>query len=139
LTIHNRIVDWAGDPETRSGMSFLTLVLDGKELWLPYGMALSSDPFRCYCERNAPLLPPLYGAQGWKLESSSLDKKPIESVVIGSESFVDLRAWGWNWFHQCGLPNERGKNYTVCCKYIQWENKLTRVQLYCPLFRQSFV
>ena len=54
----DRVVTWAGDPESRSKMSFLVRFLDGEEIWLAFGRDLcESDPFRRFCESNAPLLP----------------------------------------------------------------------------------
>jgi hypothetical protein len=137
----DRVVTWAGDPEIRSNMSFLVRFLDGEELWLPWGKDLcESEPFRRFCEGNAPLLPLLVSEREWRLSCSRLDKSAIEGIRLGTECFVDLRAWGWSWFHSLGLPDMEEKVYVVSCKFLKWESRTrTRVLVSCPLFDQEFV
>jgi hypothetical protein len=69
-----------------------------------------------------------------------MDKSPVEGVMLGGECLVDLRAWGWAWFNQLGLPDAERKIYVVKCEFLKWENKSkSRVLVSCPLFGQRFV
>jgi hypothetical protein len=71
---------------------------------------------------------------------SRFDKSPIEGVSLGNECLVDLRAWGWAWFNQLGLPDAERKIYVLKCEFLKWENKSkSRVFVSCPLFGQRFV
>jgi hypothetical protein len=55
-------------------------------------------PFISFCERNSPLKPLLCSERGWREFCLKYDKSVIEGAVPGRKCFVDLRAWGSDWF-----------------------------------------
>jgi hypothetical protein len=67
-------------------------------------------------------LPLLSSEKDWRVASSKMDKSPVEGVILGGECLVDLRAWGWAWFDQLGLPDAERKIYVVKCKFLKYKN-----------------
>ncbi len=135
------VLAWKGDPEKRSGMEFLVLFEDGECVWLPYSKDLSgSAQFQAYCEANAPLKPLMFSLDGWVKWCASENRKSIGLVHPGLVCYVDLRAWGSDWYASCKLPEAFLTVYVVSCEYTAWENPgKSRIGLYCRLFKQRFV
>lgn len=134
------VVNWAGDTERRSIMNFLVRFLDGEELWLPYGKDLCDTiQFRTFCESHPPLQPLLTTEKEWKTIAGNMNKKMIAGVKPGDTCFVDIRAWGWQWFRDCNLPDPNKLVYVVTCDYVSYENKSKKkILISCPLFKEKF-
>lgn len=122
-------------------MKFLVRFIDGEEIWLPYTKDLKESlPFMRFCERCPPLTPLLTTEKDWRSKKAALDARPIEEVKPGEKCYVDLRAWGGEWFEMLKLPFHCGKTYVVECKYVKYDNRTrTRMLLRCDLFGQEFV
>jgi hypothetical protein len=117
----DRILAWRGDPERRSGMSFLVKFLDGDEVWLPYRKDLwEASQFVAFCEKHAPLMPLLRTEGEWKKLCAQENRKMIETVAVGKVCYVDIRAWGHGWYASIGLPESDFVSYVVKCVYEGW-------------------
>ena len=137
----DRVLMWLGEAEKRMSMRFLVRFMDGEEVWLPYrGDLCESEQFKNFCRENAPLMPLLHSEKGWREFCLRCDREEISGICLGKECYVDLRAWGSEWFKGLELPHMVEKIYVVECKYLQWENKRkTRVLVSCNLFGQRFI
>ena len=132
------ILNYKGDPELRTSMSFLVRFLDTTEMWLPYSRDLSeSIPFEKFCRQNRPLLPLIYTVQAWgKVRKESFRR--VQEVQPGDLCYVDLRAWGYGFFASLDLPDV-DKTYVLRCRYGRWRGKgQLSIELWCELFRQFY-
>ena len=76
----------------------------------------------------------------WKKVSKDMDSKPITTVKPGDKCYIELRAWGYDYYISIGLPDPDNINYVVLCTYVQWNNTThTSIILFCDLFKQRFV
>ena len=131
---------YKGDPELRSNMHFEVLFEDGDCVWIPYNQDLvSSEPFENFCRFHPELMPLLYTVAEWKKQRSQINARGIRDVRPGQKCYVDLRAWGWDYYESIGLPDMVRKTYVVLCKYVKWTNsKKTKIDVRCELFGQFF-
>ena len=84
-------------------------------------------------------MPLLYTVAEWKKQRSQINARGIRDVQPGQECYVDLRAWGWDYYESIGLPDMVWKTYVVLCKYVKWTNsKKTKIDVRCELFGQFF-
>lgn len=118
-------------------MMFSVLFEDGTIATVPYTRDLSDTiQFESYVRKERPLTPLLYTLSDWKrvLRESYKD---VLGVAPGDCCYVDLRAWGNDYFQLLALPG--GVRYVVECRYIRWEGKgRRRIVLGCKLFRKEF-
>jgi hypothetical protein len=137
--IHN-ISNYKGDPELRSGMEFKVLFADGDDIWLPYNQDLaSSAPFVQFCQSRTELKCLLYTVEEWKKIRKETNAGGICGVQPGDTCFVNLRAWGWSYVENIGLPNILNAIYVVPCRYIKWiGSKKCKIEVKCELFGQLF-
>jgi hypothetical protein len=135
------ISNYTGDPELRSNMSFRVLFEDGDDVWIPYNQDLAaSAPFVNFCNIKPELKSLLYSATEWRRVKRQMNEKGISGISPGDTCFVNLRAWGWSYVENVGLPNILDTTYVVACRYIRWTNsKKTKVDVNCQLFSQLFV
>ena len=69
-----------------------------------------------------------------------INGKGIQGVEPGMRCYVDLRAWGWDFYESSGLPNLFGILYVVECVYVRWSAaRKRRMDVRCDLFNQLFV
>ena len=131
-------LQYRGDPELRTSMSFRVRFEDGEVIWLPYSKELAETvQFEQFVRENRPLLPLLYTLKVWE-RIKKADHNIVKEVSLGETCYVDLRAWGSAYFESLNLP-EDGSTYVVECKYLSWENKRrSKVCLTCQLFGQKF-
>ena len=88
------IIDYKGDPDTRSFMHFLVLFEDDDEVWLQYNtdLALTSQ-FESYCKCNPELEPLTMSEKEWRARNSDYNSRGMIGVAPGIECFVNLKAW----------------------------------------------
>lgn len=137
-----RIMDFAGDPETRTTMKFKIKFADGDVIWVPYSKDLvNNEQFIQFCKENVQLKMLLYTTKEWESICVKLRQQPIKSIQPGMKCFIDLRAWGFGYYLRSGLPiNElEMKKYVVECDFVEWKNaKQTRVKMCAKIFNQEF-
>ena len=134
------ILNYKGDPERRSEMSFLVSFEDGDHVWIPFNQDLvTTEKFVVFCESKPELKPLLYTLGEWKRLKAEINAGGIQGVEPGMTCFVNLRAWGWDYFEQIGLPDTMERNYMVPCEYLKWTNsKKKKMDVRCDLFGQLF-
>jgi hypothetical protein len=131
-----KILSYSGDPEVRSTMQFVVEFEDGSVVSLPYVKDLfETVQFEEFVRQEKPLTPLLYTLVVWKRMLKESYNKVI-GVQPGDCCFVDLRAWGSDYFQGLLLP--AGFRYVVGCTYIRWEGKgRRRIVLRCLLLCKS--
>jgi hypothetical protein len=135
----DKIISHRGDPERRSTMEFEVIFQDGSIIWLPYSKDLSDTvQFEVYVRANKPLTPLLYTLQIWdKMLKENFPK--VIGVSPGDACYVDLRAWGYDYFVSLQLPVVNA-TYVVRCLYRRWNDvKHKGIVLSCDLFVSQFV
>lgn len=134
------ISNYKGDPESRSKMHFLVLFEDNDEIWLPYNLDLiSSAPFQRFCESKPELQPLLHTVKAWNDMKKLINDAGITGVQPGQTCFVDLRAWGWDFVENSGLPDVLQRTYVVACKYLKWSTqRKLKLEVQCSVFQQLF-
>jgi hypothetical protein len=135
------ILYYTGDPEKRSTMSFGILFEDDDQVEVPYNQDLvKAGPFRDYCNSIPELIPLLHSLNEWKKLRTQMNSEGIKGVQPGLTCYVNLRAWGWDYYSSIGLDEYLTRHYVVECRYIKWTHKSNKkkIDLKCPLFGQHF-
>lgn len=134
------ILAYRGDPHERTTMEFEVAFADGTVVWLPWSHDLfNSVPYEEFCRRHRPLFPLIYTRNQAQTKRSDFLRRDITEVVPGQIVFVDLRAWGAEWYRQMNLPNKDHTNYVVECRYLDFTRRSRkRITLECPLFHQIY-
>ena len=129
---------YKGDPEKRMKMFFWVKFKDGDAEWLPYCRELADTvPFEDYVRKNKPLIPLLYTLETWN-KMRKEEFRDVQGVEPGDLCYVDLRAWGADYFESLGIL-ETGETYVVLCEYKRWAGKTKKkIELKCDLFDQQF-
>ncbi len=137
-----QITNYVGDPRYRKTMEFETQYEDGDVVWKLW----DEDLFSCaayvkFCESRPELWSMLFTTAVAKKVKTALNKDQIFGVDVGDVRYVDLRAFGQEWYNGIGdealkpvLPNEDTTIYVVPVVMYQWLNKLhTKVRMKCDI------
>ncbi len=135
-----RILDYQGDPDKRSSMRFLVEFEDLDLVWVNYNPDLTSTvQFERFVHDQPQLLPLRENLEQWTKSRKEINAQPIQGVSPGDRCYVDLRAWGSDFFNTLSLPRVPNSRYVVECRYTRWTtSKRKKIDLECPLFRQKF-
>lgn len=69
-----------------------------------------------------------------------MNKETIKDVKAPQKVFVNLRAWGWNYYNNIGLPDADATNYVVECVYTGFYNsRRLKIDIYSKLFNETYV
>jgi hypothetical protein len=121
-------------------MSFKVEFEDGDVIWIPFNKDLAaSTPFEKFCLSKPELQPLLYTLDEWKKKRREINAKGIAGVKPGEVCYIDLRAWGWSYMKNIGLPDIFEKTYVIQCRYMKWTgSKKQKIDVRCDLFDQLF-
>jgi hypothetical protein len=132
------ILSYKGDPEKRTTMDFLVKFKDGSFVSLPYSKDLSDTvQFEEFVRAEKPLTPLLYTVKVWnRVRRESYQR--VEGIQLGDICYVDLRAWGADYFESLKLPGGI-ITYVVECRYMRYEDRAKRrVEVQCDIFKSEF-
>ena len=131
---------YMGDPELRSEMKFRVEFEDGDIRWLPFNQDLAtSAPFVAFCSSKPELEPLTHTVEEWRKQKKVINAEGVQGVEPGDTCYVDLRAWGWGYLENTGLPDILDNIYVVPCKYVKWTSqKKLKIDVKCELFDQLF-
>ena len=134
------ILDYQGDPEKRSSMKFLVEFEGNECVWVDFNPDLfQTCQFEDFANKNVQLMPLRYNLEEWSRVKREINARVIEEVAPGQDCFVDLRAWGSDYFRGLELPGVPQVRYVVQCSYVRWKNAGRRkIDLKCELFQQHF-
>jgi hypothetical protein len=132
------IIDYRGEPRTRSFMEFLVRFEGDEDVWLQYSADLASaTPFQDYILLHPELEPLTMSTAEWRLKSAEYNRRGITGVAPGDICLVNLKSWGNEYFQSLLLPT--GPVYVVECRYLKWTSpQRKKIDLCCPLFGQLF-
>ena len=136
----DKVVAYRGDPEKRTTMDFRVLFSDQSLLWMPYSTDLAtSEAFHEYIFSVPELFPLRFSAKEAVQQKTKLKKCVISTVIPGDVVFVNLRAWGADFYDALELPNAYDTLYVVQCVYKRWAGrKRITIDVYCSLFNSTF-
>jgi hypothetical protein len=93
--------------------------------------------FESYCKCTPELEPLTMTEKQWRAKKSYYNSIGVVGVSPGMKCFVNLKAWGSEFYWSIGL--QVGVEYVVECCYRKWTTqKKLKMDLYCPFFDQSF-
>ena len=132
------IIDYRGEPLTRTTMEFYVEFEGSEKLWLPYNADLaSSSPFQSYCYACPELEPLTMTVKEWDVCRREYNRVGVKGVAPGDICYVNLKAWNSLYYQSIGLP--LGVTHVILCEYKKWTTqKKKKIDLYCPLFRDKF-
>ena len=132
-----KIIDYRGEPRTRSDMEFLVHFEDNDTVWLKYNQDLaSSTPFQHYISTHRELEPLTLTSAEWKLKRAQYNREGVIGVQPGDVCFVLLKSWGVDYFQSLLLPI--GPLYVVQCVYLKWTTpKRKKIDVLCKLFNNE--
>ena len=134
------ILAFRGDPLKRTSMSFLVVFIDGDQQWVDWSQDLFNTAlYETFCSSH-PALRPLLGTASEATKWLTAQRKtPITAVSPGVTVFVELRAFGADWYQTLNIPNPHTHFYFVVCIYKQWKVASRTIELSIPLFRHTLI
>jgi hypothetical protein len=135
------ITAYRGDPEVRTTTSFEVAFEDDTVVWLPYNPDLAASiPFEEYCRSHPPLFPLIFSDKEFRSRRAAMRKQPINTLQPGDFIFVDLRAWGAEFYSLLQLPDSDHALYVVECECKRWAGRSSlHIDVHCPLFDVVFM
>ena len=113
-----------GEPEFRKSMEFLVLFSDGDELWISFSTSANNISktvaYEMYCRSKPELyILVLTEAQARK-HISEINKRNITTLQPGDIFYLDLRAYGSEWYQSLKLPEADFSIYVTECYVETW-------------------
>ena len=103
-----------GDPLERTTMEFEVAFKDGSTVWLPWSKDIfDTVQYEDYCRARRPLHTLVYKSAQAKEEEKRRAREVITEIQPGDVLYVDLRAWGTEWYRQMALPDKDHALYVV--------------------------
>jgi hypothetical protein len=131
------ILAYRGDPAKRSTCLFLIQFDDGDLIWVPYSRDITeTQQFETFCNARSELYLLLFSAAEASTMMAAINRTNISEVAPGSNVFVNLRFFGFEWYNSLGLPNSDTINYVVAFTYMRWYHKttFTKIVAACSIF-----
>lgn len=134
------ILGYRGDPLRRTSMEFYVRFADGEELWIPWSNDLfDSAPYEDYCRLHRELIPLVYRLPQASAWIRRIKNANITAVSPGKLAYVDLRAFGAEWFEALALPELHLRIYFVQCEYREWIKPQKKIRLRCVMLNRDII
>jgi hypothetical protein len=136
------IVNHYGNPLKRTTMTFKVVFENGDVVWQGYSKDLDQTiAFEEYCRSVKYLLPLLDPSNKANTRISNINKHPITEVKPGSISYVDLEAFGTDWFLALKFPwDKNNRRYVLAYKYRPFNNPShKKINMYSQLLDEDIV
>jgi hypothetical protein len=132
---------YRGDPKVRTSIEFEILFEDGSLVWLPWSKDLfETVQYETYCRSRPELYPLIFDAKTATKRISELNSTPIIEAQPGDTVLVDLRCYGAGWYDTSDLEDKHRTSYLLEYQYVKWKsNKHLKIQVYCPIFNETFI
>ena len=136
----DRILGYKGDPLLRTSTEFLVRFIDGDERWVPWSKDLfDTTQYEEYCmsiKCLRPLVSPVSQVKSWLKRLRSI---PIEVIAPTTPIYLDIRAFGYDWYQALPLPDLHVHSYLVEAVYGAWVKTNRSIRLECPVLQRSMV
>lgn len=134
-----QIVGYRGDPQLRTTMEYLVQFEDGDEIWRPHTDDLTTNEvWRSYINGIPRLTGLSMTAEDQRKRVQKTNKLRIQfgeafTLNKNTEVYIDMRAWGFEWYSQLPLPDLHTRTYVVRCNFTGVTKKGTKIDLQCQL------
>ena len=99
------ILDYRGDPTKRTTTSYLVKYMDDATHWVPYSQDINqTEAFETFCNTYPELNILLHSAANQDSYLSNLSKTKITSQAQNTYAYINLRAWGYEYYDSLNLP-----------------------------------
>jgi hypothetical protein len=133
------ILAYRGEPRLRTSMEFHIAFADGSLLWIPWSNDLfDTVPYEVYIRSKPALRPLLYRLKDLSKEDKIISATPITSVKEGDIVFIDLRSYGYSWYHSLNLPQHDYLTYVVEYVYESFNAERTVATVFCHIFKERW-
>ena len=130
------ILAYRGDPLVRTSTSFLVRFADNEEIWLPWSRDLyDSEPYVNFCQSLPELKPLVSTVAAAKAWLQATNATPIPGDLPGRQAFIDIRAFGADWYQTLDLPNLHTAVYYAPCRYGKWASPRRKIKLHCETLK----
>jgi hypothetical protein len=132
------VTAYRGDSSERASMYFHVEYADGDKLWVPWSRDLqNTEAYHDFCSSVPALQPLVFTGDMAKKWTSNIKKSPITSVTSGSETLIDLRAFGYDWYSSLQLPDSDFHTYLVPATYGPLSKDKRSISLECALLKRQ--
>ena len=134
-----RIAGYRGDPQLRTTMEYLVVYDDGDERWRPHTEDITlTEAWKEYVAAVPRLTGLAMTAEEQRKRITNVNKKKIvfgRDEILNKDTIVymDMRAWGAEWYSQLPLPNLHTITYVVQCNFTGITKKGYKIDLQCQL------
>jgi hypothetical protein len=134
------IIAYRGNPHSRTTMEFYVKYADGDERWVTWTNDLfDTTQYEEFCKSKAPLWQLVYRVDVAKKMAAELNKTPITEVQPGDRVYVDIRWFGYEWYRQSRLPDDKYfRTFVVLFVYEKYAARNRRIMASCPIFNDRF-
>lgn len=138
--IVSAILGYRGEPLRRTSMEFYVRFADGEEIWIPWSNDIfDARPYEDFCRSHSELTPVLYRLSQANLWIRRTRAANIISVSPGKSVYIDLRAFGAEWYGALALPELHLRSYVVQCEYQEWIKPHKRIRLRCVILNRDLI
>jgi hypothetical protein len=142
--IVDKVIGYRGDPVAgRKYTSFLFKFKDGDLVWNKYCPdTITNDQWIEYVKSRPELRILLKPAREAGLYIANLRKEDINPMTYKPQFYLNLRALGFLYYHQCELPDYETLDYVVLAEFDGYCGRSkggfhTRANVYIPAFKKS--
>ena len=138
----DRIVAHRGNPLQRTEMEFEVAFMDGTRLWQTWTKDLfDTVQYEEYCRARRPLHYLVHKAADAKEMQKKKAAEPITLVKPGDTLYVDLRAYGAEYYRQIDLPDRDHTLYVVevTCSWGSGKRQAKKMLAYSAVFNEQLV
>jgi hypothetical protein len=135
----SRVVAYRGDPQLRTTMEYLVNYEDGDELWRPHTEDITlTEAWKEFVSGKPRLTGLTMSAEDQRKRVAEINKRKIvfgdgEILNKNTKVYMDMRAWGHEWYGQLTLPDLHKKTFIVQCNFTGVAKKGTKIDLQCSL------
>ena len=95
----NKIIDYRGDPERRTELSFLIQYMDSSTSWVKYSKDINTtEAFEIFCTTYPELLTVLKKTDDSILYNRMLSSSKINPQAVNCLVHINLRSYGYDWY-----------------------------------------
>jgi hypothetical protein len=135
----DRFLAYKGDPMSRMSMEFQVRFADNTVVWLPWSEDLfATVQYEDYVRSVPEIFPLLHRVKDAKLMIAEINKVPISGIAAGDTVFIDIRAFGADWYGTLSLPDLHTKTYLAQHTFGKLDRSHLKIDLSCELLRRKF-
>ena len=132
-----------GEPKYRRTMEFLVQFSDSEELWIRYNTTVNNISqtvaFEDYCNSKPELRILLLSEKLARKHISETNKRNITTLQPGDTFYLDLRAYGSDWYLNLKLPEADFLTYVTECYVESWGSHRKSLEIKDKILNKEFI